>query len=140
MDVRQPYRDDPHCLEQLLPATVELVHGGAPPGLRRLDGPRTQRARPSSSLGPWEAVRRFTLRAVLIADPEPCHCGEIVKGVKRAWACTVFTTACTPETFSGMHGVFPRGRAASCLYGPLHGAISLSAAIAGGRLESPAGA
>ena len=61
----------------------------------------------------FDAERKFTVPNLKIADPKPCQCGEVLKGVIRPWECKVFGTACTPETPLGALMVSSEGACAA---------------------------
>ena len=62
----------------------------------------------------FDAVRRFAVRGVSIADPKSCQCGEVLKGVLKPWQCKVFGMGCTPETPVGALMVSSEGACAAC--------------------------
>jgi hydrogenase expression/formation protein HypD len=61
----------------------------------------------------FDAERRFAVRNVSVADPKPCQCGEVLRGVLKPWQCKVFGTACTPETPVGALMVSSEGACAA---------------------------
>jgi hydrogenase expression/formation protein HypD len=46
----------------------------------------------------FDAERAFAYTAAHVADPEACHCGEVLKGQKKPWQCDAFGQTCTPQT------------------------------------------
>ncbi len=61
----------------------------------------------------FDAERRFALPSLRIADPQPCQCGEVLRGVIRPWECKIFGGACTPETPMGALMVSSEGACAA---------------------------
>ncbi len=61
----------------------------------------------------FDAERKFTLPAVMIADPKACQCGEVLKGIIKPWACRVYGKECTPETPMGALMVSSEGACAA---------------------------
>ena len=71
-----------------------------------------------ASLSAWDAEVRFPVEYVPVADHKACSCGEILKGLKKPTDCTIFGTACTPDSPMGSCMVSPEGScAAYYLYG-----------------------
>jgi hydrogenase expression/formation protein HypD len=76
-------------------------------------------------LGPgyaeFDAELRYPPPGLRVADPKSCRCGEVLRGVLRPWECTMFGTACTPETPIGSCMVSPEGACAAYYnFGRLH--------------------
>ncbi|MFG2073918.1 hydrogenase formation protein HypD [Nonomuraea maritima] len=67
----------------------------------------------SDEYAAFDAERVFDLPGVRVADPKPCQCGEVLKGVLKPWECKVFGTACTPETPIGTCMVSSEGACAA---------------------------
>lgn len=63
--------------------------------------------------GAYDAERKFTVPAVMIADPKACQCGEVLKGIIKPWACRVYGKGCTPETPMGALMVSSEGACAA---------------------------
>ena len=61
----------------------------------------------------FDAEVKFSLPAIMIADPKSCQCGEVLKGVIKPWDCKVFGKACTPETPLGALMVSSEGACAA---------------------------
>ncbi len=61
----------------------------------------------------FDAELKWNVPGLRVADPKACHCGEILKGVKKPWECKVFGTACTPETPIGSCMVSSEGACAA---------------------------
>ncbi|MDZ4811395.1 MAG: hydrogenase formation protein HypD [Pseudomonadota bacterium] len=61
----------------------------------------------------YDAERKFTVPAVMIADPKACQCGEVLKGIIKPWACRVYGKGCTPETPMGALMVSSEGACAA---------------------------
>jgi len=61
----------------------------------------------------FDAERRFAIPNVVIADPQSCQCGEVLKGVIKPWQCKVFGSGCTPETPLGALMVSSEGSCAA---------------------------
>lgn len=61
----------------------------------------------------YDAERKFTTPAVMIADPKACQCGEVLKGIIKPWACRVYGKGCTPETPMGALMVSSEGACAA---------------------------
>ncbi len=67
----------------------------------------------SEGFAAFDAERRFALPGVRVADPASCQCGEVLRGAIKPWECTVFGTACTPETPIGTCMVSSEGACAA---------------------------
>ncbi len=61
----------------------------------------------------YDAEKKFTIPAVMIADPKACQCGEVLKGIIKPWACRVYGKGCTPETPMGALMVSSEGACAA---------------------------
>ena len=61
----------------------------------------------------FDAERKFDLPDLLVADPEACQCGEVLKGLIKPWQCRVFGTGCTPESPMGALMVSAEGACAA---------------------------
>lgn len=61
----------------------------------------------------FDAERKFTMPAVMIADPKACQCGEVLKGIIKPWGCRVYGKECTPETPMGALMVSSEGACAA---------------------------
>jgi hydrogenase expression/formation protein HypD len=61
----------------------------------------------------FDAEKKFTMPAVMIADPKACQCGEVLKGIIKPWACRVYGKGCTPETPMGALMVSSEGACAA---------------------------
>lgn len=61
----------------------------------------------------FDAEKRFAIPNVKIADPKPCQCGEVLKGVIKPWQCKVFGSACPPERPLGALMVSSEGACAA---------------------------
>ncbi|MGQ9369487.1 hydrogenase formation protein HypD [Azospirillum sp. ST 5-10] len=71
----------------------------------------------------FDAERRFAVRGATVVDPAACQCGAVLKGTLKPWQCTLFGTACTPETPVGALMVSSEGACAAYRqYGGLRGA------------------
>jgi len=57
----------------------------------------------------FDAERRYPVPYEKVDDHPACACGEILRGQKRPTDCTLFATACTPETPMGACMVSPEG-------------------------------
>ena len=69
----------------------------------------------------FDAERRFALPGVRVADPPACQCGSVLRGLLKPWECSVFGTACTPESPVGTCMVSPEGACAAYYnFGRLH--------------------
>lgn len=75
---------------------------------------------PSSGLGIREAYRAHDAQVVLMPQPcakpakrPACLCGDVLRGAKLPTACTLFRTACTPETPVGACMVSSEGACAA---------------------------
>jgi hydrogenase expression/formation protein HypD len=90
-------------------------------------GPRKWRGLgeiPASGLGlrpaylAFDALERFSLPAVEVAEPAECISGLVLQGVKKPHQCEAFAARCTPETPLGAPMVSSEGAcAAYYLYG-----------------------
>ena len=60
-----------------------------------------------------DAERRFDVPELSVADAKACECGAILRGVKKPTDCTLFGTACTPETPMGSCMVSAEGACAA---------------------------
>ena len=67
----------------------------------------------SDEFAAFDAEVRFAMPGVRVADPTSCQCGEVLRGVLTPWECTVFGTACTPETPIGTCMVSSEGACAA---------------------------
>jgi hydrogenase expression/formation protein HypD len=81
--------------------------------------------RSALKLGPgyaeFDAELRYPPPGLRVADPKSCECGDVLRGVLRPWECTMFGTACTPETPIGSCMVSPEGACAAYYnFGRLH--------------------
>ncbi len=84
----------------------------------------------------FDALQRFTVPGLAVADHKACQCGEVLQGVLKPWECKVFGTACTPETPIGACMVSGEGTCAAYFnYGRLTTARKLTKAPA----EAPNG-
>lgn len=71
----------------------------------------------------WDAEARFDVPHRSIPDHPACACGDVLKGLLKPTDCTIFGTACTPESPVGSCMVSPEGScAAYYLYGRHRGA------------------
>ena len=61
----------------------------------------------------FDAERKFTMPALMIADPKACQCGEVLKGIIKPWGCRVYGKECTPETPMGALMVSSEGACAA---------------------------
>ncbi len=61
----------------------------------------------------FDAERKFTMPAIMIADPKACQCGEVLKGIIKPWGCRVYGKECTPETPMGALMVSSEGACAA---------------------------
>jgi hydrogenase expression/formation protein HypD len=61
----------------------------------------------------FDAERKFTMPALMIADPKACQCGEVLKGIIKPWGCRVYGKGCTPETPMGALMVSSEGACAA---------------------------
>ena len=61
----------------------------------------------------YDAEQKFSLPALIIADPQSCQCGDVLKGAIKPWQCKVYGKACTPETPLGALMVSSEGACAA---------------------------
>jgi hydrogenase expression/formation protein HypD len=61
----------------------------------------------------YDAERKFPLPGLIVADPENCECGEVLKGSIKPWQCKVFGKSCTPRTPLGALMVSSEGACAA---------------------------
>jgi hydrogenase expression/formation protein HypD len=61
----------------------------------------------------WDAELRFDVPGIRVADPQACQCGQVLRGAIKPWECSVFGTACTPETPIGTCMVSSEGACAA---------------------------
>jgi len=61
----------------------------------------------------FDAEKKFQIPNLKIADPKSCQCGEVLKGVIKAWECKVFGSSCSPENPMGALMVSSEGACAA---------------------------
>jgi hydrogenase expression/formation protein HypD len=61
----------------------------------------------------FDAELRYALPGRRVADPKACQCGEVLRGAIKPRECTVFGTACTPDTPVGPCMVSAEGACAA---------------------------
>jgi hydrogenase expression/formation protein HypD len=61
----------------------------------------------------FDAEKRFAVPYRAVADAKACACGEILRGVKQPRDCSIFGTACTPESPVGSCMVSSEGACAA---------------------------
>ncbi len=61
----------------------------------------------------FDAERRFGLPGISTADPQSRHCGEVLRGAIRPWACPAFGKHCTPQNPLGALMVSSEGACAA---------------------------
>jgi hydrogenase expression/formation protein HypD len=61
----------------------------------------------------FDAEQRFSLSTPQIADHRACRCPEVLRGTCRPTDCTLFGTACTPDSPLGSCMVSPEGACAA---------------------------
>lgn len=66
-----------------------------------------------SEFAAFDAERKFGLKPAVVADPEICRCGSVVKGQIKPWQCPAFGKECTPETALGALMVSSEGACAA---------------------------
>jgi hydrogenase expression/formation protein HypD len=75
----------------------------------------------NSAYAEFDAELRYSLPGLRVADPKPCQCGEVLRGLIKPWECKVFSTTCKPETPIGTCMVSPEGACAAYYnFGRLH--------------------
>jgi len=61
----------------------------------------------------FDAERKFDVCISKALDSAPCECGEVLKGLKKPWECTLFGKSCTPEAPLGALMVSSEGACAA---------------------------
>lgn len=61
----------------------------------------------------FDAEKKLGIGYTPVPDPKACQCGDVLRGVKRPDQCTIFGTACTPETPVGACMVSAEGACAA---------------------------
>jgi hydrogenase expression/formation protein HypD len=61
----------------------------------------------------WDAERRWSTPYEPVSDHPACSCGQILRGLQKPTDCTIFGTACTPDSPVGSCMVSPEGSCAA---------------------------